>query len=322
MARIADKPRKNRRLRKVEDRSNLSGKVSGRVSRFGSKGAPGAAAGGRWAAFRSAVAGLGPSLLSWVRVRLLRLREPASWVMRGLSLVACVGLFLILGRAAEQHLYTASFFATQEVQVSGNRQLSREQVIQAMGVSPGQNVFQVDEDEARERLSRHPWIAHAVVERRLPGTYRVRVREREAVALIALDQLYLVSEADGVFKPLEAGDPVDLPVVTGVDSETFAQELSFRTRVLVHVVQFLHDYRDAGLWRREPVHEIHLASDESFSVYVGDDAIHVRIGAPPFRKKLRRFRKVLDRLRSKDARASYVYLDNVRRPDRVTVRLR
>jgi hypothetical protein len=31
---------------------------------------------------------------------------------------------------------------------------------------------------------------------------------------------------------------------------------------------------------------------------------------------------VLDRLEQKRARAAYVYLDNVRRPDRVTVRLR
>lgn len=306
MAQIANKPRKNRRLRRVENESKLS-----RLP-FGA----------RWLALVTWMSGLWPRLRAWAWAHLQRLREPAGWVLRGLSLVACVGLFLVVGRAGERHLHTAIFFATQDVQVSGNQQLSREQVMQAMGVAFGQNVFQVDEDEARVRLERHPWIAHAVVERRLPGTYRVRIREREAVALISLEQLYLVSEADGVFKPLQPGDPVDLPVVTGVDPETFAQELSFRTRVLVHVVQFLHDYRDAGLWHREPVHEIHLGGDEAFSVYVGEDALHVRVGTPPFRKKLRRFRKVLDRLRSKDARASYVYLDNVRRPDRVTVRLR
>lgn len=250
------------------------------------------------------------------------LHGPAQAILRALSLVAMVGLFLAVGRLGERHLHTARFFATREIAIAGNAQLSNAQVMDIMGVHPGQNVFEVSGDAAQKRLERHPWIASAAVERRLPGSYRVELRERKAMALISLDQLYLVSETHGVFKPLEVGDPVDLPVITGVDPETFASDLDFRTRVLVHVVQFLHDYRDAGLWRREPVQEIHMAADEAFSVYVGDDALHVRVGAPPFRKKLRRFRKVLDRLRSKNARASYVYLDNVRRPDRVTVRLR
>ena len=55
---------------------------------------------------------------------------------------------------------------------------------------------------------------------------------------------------------------------------------------------------------------------------VGADATHVRLGQRPFRQKLRRLRRVLDRLQKRHDRAAYVYLDNRRRPDRVTVKLR
>ena len=47
-----------------------------------------------------------------------------------------------------------------------------------------------------------------------------------------------------------------------------------------------------------------------------------RLGKAPFRDKLGRFRDVLARLARRRAEAAYVYLDNERRPDRVTVRLR
>ena len=48
----------------------------------------------------------------------------------------------------------------------------------------------------------------------------------------------------------------------------------------------------------------------------------MRLGHGPFRDKLRRLRTVLDELGERGARALYVYLDNERRPDRVTVRVR
>ena len=68
--------------------------------------------------------------------------------------------------------------------------------------------------------------------------------------------------------------------------------------------------------------EIHFERDGTLSMYVGDDATYVRLGRAPYQAKLRRLRRVLDELGRRDARAEYVYLDNVRRPDRVTVRLR
>jgi len=167
------------------------------------------------------------------------------------------------------------------------------------------------------------------VSRRLPDSFAVTVREHHAVAVIALTKtdddpggLYLIAEDGTVFKRVGEGDPVDLPVVTGVDRGRFIRDLAFRTRVVLEVVALLHDYRGAGLWRREPIGEIHVESNDGLSLYVGDDALHVRLGRGPYRQKLRRLRRVLDRLGEQESRAAYVYLDNVRRPDRVTVRLR
>ena len=84
----------------------------------------------------------------------------------------------------------------------------------------------------------------------------------------------------------------------------------------------MHDYRGAGLWRREPISELHIEPDDGISLYVGSDNTLVRLGQGPYRQKLRRLRRVLERLKARDLRPQYVYLDNVRRPDRVTVRLR
>ncbi|MCZ7682021.1 MAG: cell division protein FtsQ/DivIB [Sandaracinaceae bacterium] len=177
-------------------------------------------------------------------------------------------------------------------------------------------------EEAEERLSAHPWIAEAHVTRRLPGSYEIEVRERRAVALLALGEVFLVAEDGAVFKRAEDGDPIDLPVITGVERERFLRDRAFRTSILLEAVALLHDYRGAGLARREPIGELHVERDDGLSLYVGEDATYVRLGHGPFRPKLRRLRTVLDELGRRGARAEYVYLDNERRPDRVTVRVR
>jgi cell division protein FtsQ len=257
-----------------------------------------------------------------VRVGLARHRTLITWSGRLVLLCALGAGAVAAGRLLEQHVRTAEAFATVEIALAGNERLSRDHVLEVAGLSLGVNVFERSPEEAREALLADPWVADAEVVRRLPGSYRIELRERRPAAVLALERPYLVADDGSVFKQLEPGDPADLPVITGVDPERFRADQELRTSLLVSAVALLHDYRDVGLWRREPIAEIHVEDGGGFTLYVGADAALVRLGERPFRKKLRRFRGILDELRTEKSRPAYVYLDNVRRPDRVTVRLR
>jgi cell division protein FtsQ len=258
-----------------------------------------------------------------------RARRPVMLVLRIAMLCILVAAALAVGRLVERHVRTSPAFATQEIQISGNERLDQEEILEAASLAVGQNVFEIGPEDAQARLLRHPWIASAEVSRRLPGFFDVLIREHHAVAVISLSEsdddpagIYLVAEDGTVFKRVGEGDPVDLPVVTGIARGRFIRDRAFRQSVLLEVVALLHDYRGAGLWRRMPIGEIHVESDDGLSLYVGADALHVRLGRGPFRQKLRRLRRVLDQIEEQGSKAAYVYLDNVRRPDRVTVRLR
>lgn len=250
-----------------------------------------------------------------------RLERPAKIAVRVLVVLACTGGSVALARLVERHLCTSPAFATRTITVEGSERLTRAEVLAAAGLREGQNVFETGPEEAEQRLGDHAWIVAAHVERRLPGTFVVHVRERHAVAVLALGALYLVAEDGAVFKRVGAEDPVDLPVITGVERERFTSDRAYRTSLLVEVVALLHDWRGAGLLGRAPIGEVHVEADGGLSLYVGDEALYARLGRAPFREKLARFRRVLDRLAQDHQKAAYVYLDNVRHPDRVTVRL-
>ncbi|MEC7521519.1 MAG: FtsQ-type POTRA domain-containing protein [Myxococcota bacterium] len=251
-----------------------------------------------------------------------RLRGPAEVALRGLVVVAVGVGAVALGRLVERHVRTSPAFAVTEIGLEGHVRLQRAEVLAVAGLAEGRNVFDVSPEEAQAALEAHPWIAEAEVRRRLPGTYTLEIRERQAVALLAVGEVFLVSEDGAVFKRVGPEDPVDLPVITGVDRERFTRDRAFRTSVLLEAVALLGDYRGAGLWRREPIEELHVERDDGLSLYVGQGPTYVRLGHGPFRQKLRRLRTVLDELGERGARAAYVYLDNERRPDRVTVRIR
>jgi cell division protein FtsQ len=245
-----------------------------------------------------------------------------AYLLRTVVAVAAVALLVAVLGLLERHVKMAKSFAIEQVEVTGNEQLTNAQVLRAAGLAVGQNVFTVGPEQARANLLREPWIEAANVRRRLPGRFSIEVRERHAVALLASGQLQLVSDEGVAFKVLEANDPSDLPVISGLDPSLRTQDEQALSSSLLDAVALLHAYQDAGLSRREPISEIHVDNDRGLSLYVGSDAMYVRLGKGPFRQKLERMREVLTRLSKDKARAAYVYLDNQKRQDRVVARLR
>jgi cell division protein FtsQ len=284
----------------------------------------------------------GPSLVERTRTLASALRRPSLLALRVLVVVAGIAGAVAMGRLLTHHLTTSKSFAIDDLRVEGIERLDREELLEAAGIDLGTNVFLRSPEEVRTRLLAHPWIASADVSRRLPNHFTIKVREREPVALLSAEAcnsafgepedpscdegpasaIYLISDEGTIFKRLEGEDPIDLPVITGIDRSRLASDPEIKTRVLLEVVALLAQYREAGLWARVPIGELHVEPGDGLSLYVGEALTLVRLGMPPYAQKLRRMKKVFDRLAQEQTSAEYVYLDNEQRPDRVTVRLR
>ena len=270
-----------------------------------------------------------------------RLRKPGAIALKILLACAAIAGAVLLGRLLQHHLTTSPAFAIDRIDVKGLSRMERPELLDASGIDIGVNVFARSPADVKARLLKHPWIAQASVSRRLPGSFALEVREREPIALLVVEpcsdanlrsetdtgcddgsSLYLLSDDGKLFKRFDAKDPVDLPVITGVDRERFGSDPEFHKTILLEVAQLVHDYRSQGLWQKLPISEIHVEPSDGFSLYVGEELTLVRLGAAPFAQKLPKMKKVFARLEREHATAEYVYLDNEERPDRVTVRLR
>ena len=244
------------------------------------------------------------------------------------ALRAAAGFALVVSSAvgvawaARRHVVTSPRFAVTEIEVVGNERRASEALVAESGFAVGANVFALDLDAARARLLADPWIADATLARRLPGTILVQVTERKAAALVCLGDLY-VSTAEGEpFKKLEPGDPIDLPLVTGLRPESLADDREGTMRTIRRAIDVAGEYEHGPLARRSPLEEVHVEPDGTFVIVVGRSAIQLVLGAPPFRRKLDQAARVVAELDRRGAKADAIMLDNDARPERVVVRMR
>jgi cell division protein FtsQ len=224
--------------------------------------------------------------------------------------------------AARRHVVSSSRFAVTEIDVSGQHRRTTEEITKEAGIAVGANIFSLDLDRARARALADPWIKDLTLARRLPGTIFIRVTEREAAALVALGDTYLATSEGELFKKLEPGDPVELPVVTGLRAESVAEDREGAMRSVRRAIDLASEYEHGPLGKRAPLEEINAGPAGTMTLIIGKNALALVMGEPPYRKKLDQAARVLAELDKRGAKADAIMLDNEARPDRVVVRMR
>jgi cell division protein FtsQ len=85
-----------------------------------------------------------------------------------------------------------------DILVEGRTEVTKAQVLDAVGVRRGAPILGVDANAIRARLMKLGWVADATVERRLPGTLYIRLRERRAMAIWQRNGRFVLVDRGGV----------------------------------------------------------------------------------------------------------------------------
>lgn len=142
-------------------------------------------------------------------VELDRRRRRGRWFLAVLITITVVSGGWLITRTA--------LFDVDEVRVSGSVHATPEQVVDASGLRPGDQILDVDPGVIATRVGALPWVAGVEVERRLGGVVVIVVSERTPVATVAdpLGGRHLVDAAGRLLGPAE-GDTSSLLSLEGV----------------------------------------------------------------------------------------------------------
>jgi cell division protein FtsQ len=195
-------------------------------------------------------------------------------------------------------------FRISKISITGEKEVSREEVLTTAGVTGRASLLFLDADAARAQLMANPWIADAALLKLYPDRLQITITERLAFALWQKDGRLAVIADDGtVLEPFVEDRYLNLPLVVGPGAEREAKDF-------LAIVDRYSDIRSmlrASILVAERRWDLHLANGIDVQLPETDVA------------------QALDRLvaldRDKKILSRDITMVDLRLPDRVSVRL-
>lgn len=212
-------------------------------------------------------------------------------------------------------LRRASFFGADRIEVAGTRLLAPHEVVAASGIRIGASVW-TDPAAWEASLRKHPVIASAEVERRLPATLRIRIVEKRPAAFVAAGTLRPATAAGEILPVDPARVPVDLPIAgTAPDTATRVRD-GATLRLLAEAGRLA----DADPMLMARVSELRPGADGATRLVLAHPRVEVLLPAGAAEPRLTQLRAVLADVARRAPEGGRAQVD-ARFADQVVVRL-
>ncbi|MEI7904389.1 MAG: FtsQ-type POTRA domain-containing protein [Candidatus Firestonebacteria bacterium] len=224
-------------------------------------------------------------------------RFPLSVFLKWGSIVF-VGALLLAGAAyAYTALTSSEAFMLKKITVSGNRYVSKNEVLALAKLEQGKNLFSVSAREAEERIKRNLQFKKVSVCRVFPETLEIKVVERQPEAFLGEEKKLQVDQERVMFPSMK--------------SQEIGKKLYVITGVKVNPNDFGRKSESAGLLqalemiklleaRKSPfmsgIVTIDVQSAEELRLLTDEGKQNYRIGAGNWEEKLDRLEQLLKNL--------------------------
>jgi cell division protein FtsQ len=206
-----------------------------------------------------------------------RLKYGAILISAGFLLVlAAVGLSRY-GR----HSWRFRLESSDQIQLAGNRNVSRGQVLEIFGGDISRNIFLISLEDRKRQLEQIPWIESATVMRLLPNRLSVEIHERTPLAYAQVGSQIKVVDNGGVLMDTPPGIRFAFPVILGF---TGAEPLSTRSARVRIYQALMRELDSGGNNYSHDINEVDLADPEDVKVTVTDERgeVLIHLGASAF----------------------------------------
>ncbi len=236
-------------------------------------------------------------------------------------------LLLILGSVAliwitlhqyATHSWRFRVDSSDNIQVSGNSNVSRSQLMEVMASDLNRNVFFVPLDIRKQQLEQIPWVQSAAVMRLLPDRLNIVVKERTPVAFVEVNSHIELIDANGVIMDLPAGQltKYSFPVVVGMADTEPVSTRAARMKIYSHLMK---DLDSEGAQYSRDLSDVDLSDPDDVKATVtdGNGAVLVHLGSSNFLERFKiyvahvqEWRAQFQRLESVDLRYEHQVIVN------------
>ncbi len=226
---------------------------------------------------------------------------------RALLIVASVPALFYLMLQTYGEFKSSPYLEVKTIKIKGAKSVTNDEIINMAAIGSGKNIFDVDIDRVGRIIEAHPYVKSVRVFKDYPDAIRVEIKERVPSAFVSLGKLYVMDSEGTIMKSLTQTDDLDLPVVTGLDSEGGLISEAALKRELLMVMDSL---KRSDVLTMDEISEIHMDSVYGAYLYRLADGLKIGMGRGLFDRKLSNFGRVME-VRGGDLNhVEYVELDD------------
>ena len=221
-------------------------------------------------------------------------RSVRSWLLGGFLLALVLAVTGLGFPYLYDFLVNSPYLKLETVTMEGADTKLQEDLTQLCGLRTGTSILALRLKEIKKTMESHPWVRSVKIERRFPDQLWIRVERQEPCAVVLSNGLHYFNRWGEVFKPVQEGDAIDFPIVTGLTVDEAATPTLLKRAVVV-----LDALKAEGAeWSVSNLSEINLENEGGLSLYFKTMKVEVRLTESDAASKMDEFKKIVEHLKA------------------------
>lgn len=192
--------------------------------------------------------------------------------------------------------------------MSGHKKYGLEKIVSLSKIQGGISIFSADLGKISRNLESDPWIYKSVVKRKFPDTIEIAIKEYDPIAVVKLDDYYLMDKNGTIFKKASKKE-MCLPKITGLTKKDIVENSKTAQMIIDSTLDFIKTMKDKNILRND--HTIMM--DKTFGItllnYKG--IIKTNLGFANFSDKLLLLQKINTDLARKGLSAKRISIKSI-----------
>lgn len=168
-------------------------------------------------------------------IRRIRNFTAKTWLVLKILAIILIGIFIATDKfdfitiSVKEKIieYSQSVgFNVENIVIEGKKHLQTEDVLDSIALEDQTAILSLDLEEIKVNLEENPWVMQAVIERKLPNTIIIGLKERTPIAIWQRGKDYFLVDTEGVLIDIEDIEEFShLMLIMGKDANIFARKL-------------------------------------------------------------------------------------------------
>lgn len=212
-----------------------------------------------------------------------------------------------------------SIFHIKEITLSKTEHYTPEQLLKQISPDRVQSIFDVDLEEIKFQLKKHPWIKNVLISRIFPDKISVQIVEHQIRGVVLLDHFYYYNHDHQIFMITDQSALKNYPVFTGLSRENYLSKFHLFQKNLQEMEQIVITSQ-----KNIPQHQINEIRRTKFKGYevVLNSQDRVVLGNKDFDQNLKRAGKIITLMKQKNQKIALILFNEFKNPDKVVVKLK